>query len=114
MNEMSMEIGNRIQLMRKKQAMTQEQLAEYLDITIKHISAVERGLSSLSLEKLIRVAYLFDCSLDYLVFGNNENVIQREMPQYVLNILNSKDNMEKDLLLQYLFMYRRLRKGSNS
>lgn len=41
-----------------------------MDISIKHCNAVERGLSSLSLEKLIDLIYMFVVTLDYLVKGS--------------------------------------------
>ena len=66
MLELHKRIGKKIATLRKENSMTQEQLAEKLSITVKHCSSVERGLSSLSLEKLIYVADLFDVSLDYL------------------------------------------------
>ena len=72
---LSVSIGSRIAKLRKDYNMTQEQLAEKLDISIKHCSSVERGLSCLSLEKLIEVSILFDVSLDYLVKGNDTDNI---------------------------------------
>lgn len=69
MKDLSQSIGERIAELRKEQHMTQAELAEYLDISVKHCSSVERGLSRLSLEKMIEVADLFHTSLDYLICG---------------------------------------------
>ena len=93
--------------------MTQEQLAEKLDISIKHCSAVERGLSSLSLEKLIDVSQLFDVSLDYLVVGtaeidfSNKN-IWKSLPCSITSILTSGDEQEINLLMEYLRLYSKI------
>ena len=54
MNVLYQEIGGRIQELRRLHHLTQEDLAEKLDVSVKHISSVERGTSSLSLEKLIQ------------------------------------------------------------
>lgn len=107
-------IGSRIAKLRKEHNMTQEQLAERLDISIKHCSAVERGFSSLSLEKLIDVSKLFDVSIDYLVKGvsTDDYSIERilaSLPQSITSVLTSNDKTEIDLLLEYLHLYTKLR-----
>ena len=48
---LNVQIGKNIAALRKSQKMTQEELAEELNISIKHCSSVERGKSCLSLEK---------------------------------------------------------------
>lgn len=112
--ELNASIGSRIAKLRKEHNMTQEQLAERLDISIKHCSAVERGLSSLSLEKLVDVSILFDVSLDYLVKGNSESDfsiqhIWASLPQSITSALTSNDQTEIDLLLEYLRLYGKIR-----
>ena len=52
-------IGKRISLTRRAKGMTQENLAEKLGVSPKHISHIECGTSSLSLKSLIEfVKYL--------------------------------------------------------
>ncbi len=65
-------MGERIRTCRQKSNMTQEKMAEILDISVKHYSEVERGLTGLSVEKLIYLSNLFGVSLDYLLKGNVE------------------------------------------
>lgn len=106
-------IGLRIAKLRKQHNITQEQLAEKLDISIKHCSAIERGVSSLSLERLIEVSVLFDVSLDYLVKGTSsgeksENDILTVLPPSIISILLSQNEAEKDLLLEYLQLYTKI------
>lgn len=48
-------IGNRIQLCREQKGLTQEKFAEMLGLTPNYISAVERGVKSPRLEKLIAI-----------------------------------------------------------
>ena len=67
MEELSTGIGKRIKTLRMIQHMNQEQLAEELDITVKHMSEVERGKSLLSLEKLVYLADILDCDMNYLI-----------------------------------------------
>lgn len=112
--ELNSLIGSKIAKLRKERNMTQEQLAEKLDISIKHCSAVERGLSSLSLEKLIDVSKLFDVSLDYLVKDISESDysikhVWASLPQSITSVLTSNDETEIDLLLEYLHLYAKIR-----
>lgn len=112
--ELNAKIGSKIANLRKQHGLTQEQLAEKLDISIKHCSSVERGLSCLSLEKLIEVSYLFDVSLDYLVkdttFKNEPfDCLCDEFPPSVITIMRSQNENEINLLKEYMSMYTKLR-----
>ncbi|RGF24817.1 helix-turn-helix domain-containing protein [Dorea sp. AM10-31] len=113
MLELYKRIGKKIATLRKENSMTQEQLAEKLSITVKHCSSVERGLSSLSLEKLIYVADLFDVSLDYLVrdFSDEE---QEYIPQICLELFKNADNKERLLLKEYLSLYQKIKDQGNA
>ena len=108
MENLNKSIGNRISQLRRKQGLTQEKFAEELDISIKHISAVERGYSSLSLEKLIDTAKLLDCSLDYLILGDEKKDGTGLLPTSILSILSSDDEKEKELLLEYINLYTKI------
>ena len=107
-------IGNKIANLRRKNGMTQEQLAEELDISIKHCSSVERGLSCLSLEKLIDISYLFDVSIDFLVkepltsYEPHEKIFST-LPQSTISILTSKNEEEIQLFHEYLRLYAKIR-----
>ena len=103
------QIGNRISQLRKERGMTQETLAERLDVTVKHISAVERGISSLSLEKMVDVSRIFDCTMDYLILGAEYGMILDMLPPSVLDILKSGDSEEISLLIEYLSLYMKIR-----
>lgn len=63
------ETGKRIQDLRKSKGLTQEQLAEQLNISTVHLAKIEIGSRSCSLDILIAIAIFFDASLDYIVFG---------------------------------------------
>lgn len=112
--ELNAAIGSKIAALRKQHGLTQEQLAEKLDISIKHCSAVERGLSCLSLEKLIEVSNLFDVSLDYLIKNRDNDsstydYIFNELPPSIVQVILSKNENEINLLKEYLRLYSKLR-----
>ena len=69
MNEYKKEMGLRIKNRRKKLSMTQEEMAEKLNISVKHFSEVERGIAGLSIENLIKVSDVLGLSLDYIIKG---------------------------------------------
>lgn len=57
-------IGRRIQLFRKKKKLTQEQLAEMINVSPNHLSAIERGVYGVKLDTLIRIMNILDCTAD--------------------------------------------------
>ena len=66
------DMGKRIRACRLQSHLTQEKMAENLDISVKHYSEVERGITGLSVEKLIYLSNLFHVTLDYLLKGDGE------------------------------------------
>ena len=54
--EYSKQLGERIRALREKRSLTQEQLAEKADISVKHISNIERGTVKVSLQYMTAVA----------------------------------------------------------
>ena len=57
-------IGKRIKENRKTAGLTQEQLAEKIGISTNYMSAVERGVYSLALDKLVDTMNILHCSAD--------------------------------------------------
>lgn len=111
MDSLSIEIGKRISSLRKQNKITQEVLASMLDISEKHMSSVERGKSSLSLEKLVRAAEILDTDLNYLVLGKTYHNYAIPLPDSILSILEKDNEEELALLSEYLQLYKKLREG---
>ena len=70
--EINIAVGNHIQLVREEAGYTQDTLSELLDITPNHLSAIERGVSGISLETLQRLCLLLGVSADRIIFGTDE------------------------------------------
>lgn len=86
-----MALGNRIKQLRQQRGWSQAQLANKLNVHQKQISGYERDIHSPSIELLVRLAELFNVSLDYIAFDNREekNIIpiaDRELMQVVQQI----------------------------
>lgn len=70
--DINIEIGANIQAAREQAGYTQERLAEILGFSPNHISAIERGVSAISLDALRKICSLFGVSADVIIFGKNE------------------------------------------
>ena len=62
-------VGKNIQLAREEHHFTQEQLSERLGVTPNHMSAIERGVSGVSLELLEKLCEVLGVSSDSILFG---------------------------------------------
>lgn len=92
-------MGLRIKEKRKSLKLTQEEVAEMLDISVKHLSEVERGLTGLSIENLIKLSNILGVSIDYIVKGeadknSNWNCIISDLQ----NVPKEKERLIKDLI----------------
>lgn len=65
-------IGTRIAQRRKELHMTQNQLAEKIDMSKNYISSIENG-SSYSLETFLMICDALDVTPDYILFGAIRN-----------------------------------------
>ncbi len=70
--EINRRVGANIQKAREQAHYTQEELSELLSITPNHLSAMERGVSGVTLETLEKLCLLFEVSADALLFGKTE------------------------------------------
>lgn len=108
--QQNQQIGMRIAELRRSRKLTQEALAEKLNVTTKHISHVERGCASLSVKALIELSRVFDCSLDYIIFGASADKTTSLLPDTILEILHSGQRSDIDRLNRYLQIYSELYK----
>lgn len=63
------EIGQRIKKYRKIRSLSQEQLAEMVNISATHMSHIETGVTKLSLQVLVDISVALDTSTDSLLFA---------------------------------------------
>lgn len=78
------EIGKRIQEYRRYAGMTQQNLAEKLEISVGHLSAIERGVKIPSMETFILIA----------------NAIEAPAESLLQDVIKYKELNEKDYLKQ--------------
>jgi len=59
---------------RKKKRLSQEQLSEKVDISVMHLSKIERGLTFVSAELLEKLSVCLEIPIARLFCGENENI----------------------------------------
>ena len=69
-----MNLGQRITDRRRKLQITQQDLAQALNLTPQHISAIEKGKKIPSLDLTTKIAEQLGVSIDYLVSGKEGTV----------------------------------------
>jgi transcriptional regulator with XRE-family HTH domain len=74
MNKHSYHIfGERVRQGRNHLGLTQKELAVMLGVTSQHISAIERGKRSPSLDSIAKIARELGVTVDYLICGEKVN-----------------------------------------
>lgn len=66
-------IGSRIRERRQKAGLTQEQLAEKLDVVPEYISRIENGRAQINLKRLGEISALLNTPIEYFVAGSVYN-----------------------------------------
>jgi transcriptional regulator with XRE-family HTH domain len=77
-------IGQRIKHARLAKNLTQEDLAEQIDISVAFLSRVERGNSHINLKRLNQLCRLLDVSEGYILNGassNSTNYLDKEFSE---------------------------------
>lgn len=95
----NVEIGLRIQEVRKERNMTREDLAEKAEISTKFLYEVEIGKKGLSAESVYKISKALSISCDYLLIGEGESECSK------LDKLSGKQlkQLEKIIKLVYDF-----------
>ena len=77
-------IGQRIKQARLEKNLTQENLAEQIDVSVAFLSRVERGSSHINLKRLDQLCALLDVTEGYLLNGasnNSTNYLNKEFSE---------------------------------
>jgi transcriptional regulator with XRE-family HTH domain/ADP-ribosylglycohydrolase len=71
-----MEIGQSIYKIRNNAKLTQEQFAEIFEVSQQAVQKWESGSAVPDIEKIVKIAKYFDVSLDSLVMGNDNRLVE--------------------------------------
>ncbi len=87
-------IGKKIQQARIRNQLTQEELAEKIELSENYLSKVERGLNMLNSVKFLRIIDVLKINLEE--FGiNNQNILETKRTALSEIILNCDDETLK-------------------
>lgn len=90
-----MNIAEKIYLLRNQMDMSQNVLAEKLQVSRQTVSKWETSASYPEIDKLIALSDLFHVSVDYLVRDNELTQQNASLDRLVLKFLGSAQDMEK-------------------
>ena len=94
-------LGKRIREERLKAHLTQEQLAEFSDISLSYMGQIERGERKVTLETLLRICKCLKVSVDFLLndtYKANEDNIVEQFKQLIFNKSPNEKQMAIDVL----------------
>lgn len=94
-------IGQRIRKCRRDCNLTQEELAEKVDISTTHMSHIETGVTKLSLAVLVSIAHSLNVSTDSLLFEEkavNKNTTHLEIDQLLADCSPTQAKILADIL----------------
>ena len=95
------EIGNRISVERRRNNITQEQLAEKMNVSIQMISNLERGNKAIKINNLVNLSQILGVSTDYILTGN-KNLNEKSALLDKLSNLSSDDYLIIETLINNL------------
>ena len=70
--EINLQIGNEIRIARERAGLTQQQFGELVSLGTKNVSAIERGISGITVSTLKRICEKLSISSDTILFGDKE------------------------------------------
>ena len=96
------ETGKRIQLLRKQKGLSQEELADKLNVSSNTVAKIECGLRRPSVDCVVDLVNFFDTTVDYIILGEeikkerNYDFLIREIDDKVEQLLALKENLLKE------------------
>ena len=97
-------VGSRIRAKRQQQSLTQEKLAEKLDVSTQFIYQIEHDVRMPSVANLIKLSDILDVSIDFLLKGRE--IKQGDELELLLSELPQN---ERDLLYKSLTSIKKLK-----
>ena len=98
-------LGERIKAQRRRKGTTQEHFAEGLNVSVGYISQIERGITKVSLERLIEISEYLGCDISVLLEGTSikdDRYLTSEFSELVQQLSTSEKRTLILLLKEYL------------
>ncbi|AXY09701.1 XRE family transcriptional regulator [Bacillus thuringiensis LM1212] len=102
-------VGENIRFLRKKRGLTQEELAEQINLQQAYIGGVERGERNISMLTLQKIAVGLEVSPDEVLNFGNVNLIdnpqREESLSIITSLLHQKNVDELQFILKFLYNF---------
>lgn len=95
-------LGQRIRQERLKNKLTQEQLAEMIDVSTTYIGFIERGERSVTLEKIADIASVLHVSVDDLISPSFHCPPEESQTLELSNLWKTASPDERELILSLI------------
>ena len=101
--------GERLKEFRSERKMSQTELADLVGLRYSHISRYENGGSKPSAEMLMKLSKALNTSIDFLLFGKEENVATADFEDKELLVMFKKSEKlpedEKAILKKFIGLF---------
>lgn len=96
-------LGNKIRERRNFLKVTQENLANDINVSASFISDIENGRRKMSLETMIKISIALKTSLDYFILENVKDVKLKNNTKFdeLKNILGTVDEKKESVFLDF-------------
>lgn len=98
------DIGIRIRSLRLKQNKTQSYYADLLYISPSYLALIESGKRIPNIDVLVRISTIADVSLDYIIFGKDDNLDPMQKTFDRLRNTYSENDLKKALKLAEYYL----------
>lgn len=97
------DVGNKIRERRNFLKVTQENLANNINVSASFISDIENGRRKMSLETMIKISIALKTSLDYFVLDNVKDIKTKNNIKFdeLKNILETVDEKKESIFLDF-------------
>ena len=100
--EINIQIGEQIKLSREDRGITQEQLAEAIEVSPQYISDLERGVVGISIPTLKRLCTHLGVSSDRILFDRKTGQFSAAIGEKCRNLSDSQFRMVLDIIDRFL------------
>lgn len=98
--------GERLRRCREKAILTQEKLAEKVNISLRFYQSLEQGAARPSLKTLISLSRILNTSIDYLLLGEISNDISNPVSEIYNKLTPQQQEDAVSILELYLKAWR--------
>jgi len=91
-----LDLPNKLKKLRQSRGWSQGQLGKKLSVNVQRVSKYERGIISPPLNMVVKIASVFEVSLDYLLRNENNVAVNKIKNQELLKRIEEIENLEDE------------------